>query len=187
MNQKEKEVLKIEESFKDTIENELTQKQTENKKIEIKDIKYVGEVIWQDKINGKPIPENFFIVDIGIKEIDEEGKERTTEQKSYYLGDKCIGGTIGDGEILFNPTFENSEPDKMQAINDLLDKTTEQEIENNSMNNLQRKELSEVLTAHLGKKVSEEEVQKMLEEMDKSEIEKLKEEKEETNYEKECK
>ncbi len=179
MNQKEKEVLKIEESFKDTIENELTQKQTENKKIEIKDIKYVGEVIWQDKINGKPIPENFFIVDIGIKEIDEEGKERTTEQKSYYLGDKCIGGTIGDGEILFNPTFENSEPDKMQAINDLLDKTTEQEIENNSMNNLQRKELSEVLTAHLGRKVSEEEVQKMLEEMDKSEIEKLKEEKEE--------
>ncbi len=179
MNQKEKEILKIEESFKDTIENDLYKNNTQNKKIEIKDIKYVGEATWQDKVNGKPISDKVFIVDIEIKEIDEEGKERITEQKSCYLGDKCIGGTIGDGEILFKSTFENSEPDKMQAVNELLENTPEQEIENNSMKKLQTKELTEILTAHLGRKVSEEEVQKLLEEMDKSEIEELKEEKEE--------
>ena len=51
MNQKEKEVLKIEESFKDTIENELLKNQTENKKVQIKDIKLVGEAVWKDKVN----------------------------------------------------------------------------------------------------------------------------------------
>lgn len=179
MNQKEKEVLKIEESFKDTIENDINEKNTQNKKIEIKDIKYIGEATWQDKVNGKQISDKVFLVDIEIKEIDEEGKERTTEQERCYLGDKCIGGTIGDGQMLYNSIFENSEPDKIKAVNELLENTSEQEIENNSMNKLQTKELSEVLTAYLGRKVSEEEVQKLLEEMDKSEIEELKEEKEE--------
>ena len=82
MNQKEKEVLKIEESFKDTIENELAQNQTKNKKIEVKDIKYVGQATWKDKINEKPISESVFIVDIEIIEIDEEAKERKTQQKN---------------------------------------------------------------------------------------------------------
>ena len=179
MNQKEKEILKIEESFKDTIENDLYKNNTQNKKIEIKDIKYVGEATWKDKINGKPISDKVFLVNIEIKEIDEEGKERITQQKSCYLGDKCIGGTIGNSQMLFNSTFANSEPDKIKAVNDLLDKTSEEEIENNSLNKLQTKEITEVLTAHLGRKVSEEEVKKLLEEMDKSEIEELKEEKEE--------
>lgn len=179
MNQKEKEILKIEESFKDTIENGLYKNNTQNKKIEIKDIKYVGKATWEDKVNGKLISDKVFIVDIEIKEIDEEGKERITEQKNCYLGDKCIGGTIGDGQMLFKSTFKNSEPDKMQAVNELLENTSEQEIENNSMKKLQTKELTEILTAHLGRKVSEEEVQKLLEGMDKSEIEELKEEKEE--------
>lgn len=178
MNQKEKEVLKIEESFKDTIENELAQNQTKNKKIEVKDIKYVGQATWKDKINEKPISESVFIVDIEIIEIDEEAKERKTQQKKYYLGDKCIGGTIGDEPILFNTTFENSEPDKMKAINDLLETTPEEEIENNSMNKLQTKEIAEVLSAHLGRPVAEDEVQKLLEDMDKQEVEELAEEKE---------
>lgn len=142
MNQKEKETLKIEESFKDTIENDLYKNNTQNKKIEIKDIKYVGEATWQDKVKGNPISDKVFIVDIEIKEIDEEGKERITEQKSCYLGNKCIGGTIGDGQMLFKSTFENSEPDKMQAVNELLENTPEQEIENNSMKKLQTKELT---------------------------------------------
>lgn len=179
MNQKEKEVLKIEESFKDTLENNFHKNNTQNRRIEVKDIKYVGEAAWQDKVNGKPILENVFIVDIEIIEIDKEGKERITPQESYYLGKDCIGGTIGDNELVYNETFENSEPDKMEAVNELLDRTSEEEIENNSLNKLQTKEISEVLTAHLGRKVSEEEVQKLLEEMDKSEIEELKEEKEE--------
>ena len=41
MNKKEKEILNIEQSFKDTLENEIAEQNTENKKVEIKDIKYV--------------------------------------------------------------------------------------------------------------------------------------------------
>lgn len=145
----------------------------------ITDVRLVGEATWKDKINGKDILENVFIVDIEIKEIDEEGKERITEQKSYYLGKDCIGGTLGNNELIYNQMIANSEPDKMQAVNELLDRVPEDEIEKNSLNKLQTKEIAEVLTAHLGRKVSEEEVQKLLEEMDKSEIEKLEEEKEE--------
>ena len=37
MNQKERNILKLEESFRDTIENDILKQQTENKKIKIKD------------------------------------------------------------------------------------------------------------------------------------------------------
>lgn len=179
MNIKEKEVLKIEEDFKDTLENDLLKQKTDNKEIEIKDIKYVGEAAWQDKINGNLISDNVFLVDVKIREIDENGKERITEQEKCYLGNKCIGGTIGDNEIVYNGIMENSEPDKIKAVKELIDRTSEQEIENNSMNALQTKEIAEILTAHFGRKVSEEEVQNLLEEMDEHDIEELKEEKEE--------
>lgn len=179
MNIKEKEVLKIEEDFKDTLENDLLKQKTDNKEIEIKDIKYVGEAAWQDKINGNLISDNVFLVDVKIREIDENGKERITEQEKCYLGNKCIGGTIGDNEIVYNGIMENSEPDKIKEVKELIDRTSEQEIENNSMNALQTKEIAEILTAHFGRKVSEEEVQNLLEEMDEDDIEELKEEKEE--------
>lgn len=180
MNQREKEILKLEEDLKDTLENELVKSKTENKEISIKDIKFVGQASWQDKINGKSISESLFIVEKEIKEVDKEGKERITEQKNYYLGDKCIGGTIGDNEIAYNSSFKNSEPDKMQAVNELLERTSEKDIEANSMNALQRKEIAEVLTVHLGREVYEDEIEKLLEEMDKEEIEELDEEKEES-------
>ena len=177
MNQKERNILKLEESFRDTIENDILNQQTENKKIEIKDIKLVGQITWKDKINGKDISDNVFIVEKQIIEIDEEGKERITEQKSYYLGDKCIAGDLGNGEMIYKETFATSEPDKLKAINDLLEITPEEEIENNSMNKLQTKEIADILTAHLGREVTEDEVEKMLEDMDKQELEELKEEK----------
>lgn len=177
MNQKERNILKLEESFRDTIENDILNQQTENKKIEIKDIQLVGQITWKDKINGKDISDNVFIVEKQIIEIDEEGKERITEQKSYYLGDKCIAGDLGNGEMIYKETFATSEPDKLKAINDLLEITPEEEIENNSMNKLQTKEIADILTAHLGRKVTEDEVEKMLEDMDKQELEELKEEK----------
>lgn len=176
MNQREKEILKLEEDLKDTIENELIKQQKENRKTQIKDIKLVGQATWQDKINGKQLKENVFIVEKEIIEIDENGKERISELTNYYLGDKCVGGKINDNEIIYSESFKNSEPDKMNAINELLDKVSEQDIENNSLNKLQRKELAEVLTAHLGKEISEDEVEKMLEEMDESETEELEEE-----------
>ena len=177
MNQKERETLKLEESFRDTIENDIIKQNTENKKIKIKDIKLVGQATWQDKINGKDISENVFIVEKEITEIDENGKERTTEQKSYYLGNKCIAGTLGNNEIIYNETFVNSEKDKLKAINELLEATPEEQIENNSMNKLRTKEIAEVLSVQLGRKIEEDEVQKTLEDMDKQEIEELKEEK----------
>lgn len=177
MNQKERDILKLEESFKDTIENDILNQQTENKRIEIKDIKLVGQINWKDKINGKNISDNVFIVEKQIIEIDEQGKERITEQKSYYLGDKCIAGDLGNGEMIYKETFAISEPDKLKAINDLLEITPEEEIENNSMNKLQTKEIADILTAHLGREVTEDEVEKMLEDMDKQELEELKEEK----------
>ena len=177
MNQKERNILRLEESFKDTIENDILNQQTENKRIEIKDIKLVGQITWKDKINGKDISDNVFIVEKQIIEIDEEGKERITEQKSYYLGDKCIAGDLGNGEMIYKETFATSEPDKLKAINDLLEITPEEEIENNSMNKLQTKEIADILTAHLGREVTEDEVEKMLEDMDKQELEELKEEK----------
>ena len=177
MNQKERDILKLEESFKDTIENDILNQQTENKRIEIKDIKLVGQINWKDKINGKDISDNVFIVEKQIIEIDEQGKERITEQKNYYLGDKCIAGDLGNREMIYKETFAISEPDKLKAINDLLEITPEEEIENNSMNKLQTKEIADILTAHLGREVTEDEVEKMLEDMDKQELEELKEEK----------
>ena len=187
MNQKERKILKLEESFRDTIENDILKQQTENKKIKIKDIKFVGSAEWKDKINGQERADVVFIVEKEIIEKSEDGKERVTEQKSYYLGDKCVAGELGNGEILYGETFAISEPDKMEAIKDLLEKTPEEEIENNSINKLQIKEMAEVLSAYLGRTIKEEEVQKILEDMNKEELEELSEEKEQENVGKEKK
>ena len=185
MNQKEREILKLEESFRDTIQNSILEQQTKNKKIEIKDIKFVGKVTWKDKINGKDLSDNVFIVEKQIIEIDKNSKERVTEQKEYYIGDKCVAGELGNGKILYGETFANSEPDKMEAIKDLLERTPEEEIENNSMKKLQTKEMAEVLSAYLGRTIKEEEVQKTLEDMNKGDLEELSEEKEQVNGKKE--
>lgn len=179
MKQREKEILKIEEDFRDTLENQLVEKQKDNKKMEIKDIKFAGEVIWQDKINGKNLSEVVFIVEKKIKEIDENGNERITESKNYYLGDRCIAGAIGDGELIYSENFINSEVHKMKAINALLSRVSEKDIEDVSLNKLQRKEMSEILTAYFGKEVTEVDVEKKLEELSEFELEKLENEKKE--------
>ena len=83
MNQKERNILKLEESFRDTIENDILKQQTENKKIKIKDIKLAGSAEWNDKINGQKRADVVLIVEKEITEKDENGKERTTEQKNY--------------------------------------------------------------------------------------------------------
>lgn len=179
MNQKEKDILKLEQDFKDTLENDVIKQQRKDAKIIIKDIQLVGQATWKDQISGKPISENVFIVEKEVIEVDENGNERRTGLRNYYLGNKCIAGDLGNNQPVYGENFINSEPDKIKAVNELLERTSEQEIGNNSLKKLQTKELSEVLTAHLGRKVSEEEVEKMIEEMDKSEIEELKAEKEE--------
>lgn len=166
MNQREKEVLRLEENFKDTLENELASQQSENKKVSIVDIKLVGSADWKDKISGKSISENVFIVEKEINEIDENGKERKTVQESYYLGDKCIGGRLGDGDIIYNPSIEISEPDKIMAVKSLLDRVSQEEIDSNSLNALQRKELAEVLSAYLGREILDDELDDVLNELE---------------------
>ena len=174
MNQKEREILSLEEKLKETIENEINKEQIKGKMTKIKDIKLLGQITWKDKINRKDVSDNVFIVEKQIIETDEEGKQRITEQKNYYLGNKCIGANLGNEEIIYKEALVISEPEKINAINDLLEKTPDEEIEKNSMNKLQTKEIAEVLSAYLGRVVSEDEVQKTLEEMDKEEIEELK-------------
>ena len=78
MREKEIEILKLEESFKDIIENDINKNKVPNKIMKIKDIKYIGEANWQDKINGELNSDKVFLVDIEIKEIDKEGNERIT-------------------------------------------------------------------------------------------------------------
>lgn len=135
MKQKEMEILKLIQDFRDTLENDLIKQQTENKKIKIKDIKYVGQVS----------TENVFIVEKEIIELDENGNERTTNSTNYYLGEKCIAGKIGDSELIYSESFKNSEPEKMKEVDDLLEKTDEKDIENNSLNKLEKEEVSQVL------------------------------------------
>ena len=183
MNKKEREILNIEQSFKDTLENELVKQNKENKRTKIKDVKYAGKVTWKDKVNGKDISDAIFIVEKQIKEIDENGKERITEQKNYYLGDKCIGGGLENNDVIYQSNFANSEPDKMQAVNDLLEKVSDKELNEYSLNNLQNKELAEVLSAYLGKEIKPEEVQTELDKMSEEELEELNEEKEENKKE----
>ena len=50
------------------------------------------------------------------------------KQKNYYLGDKCIGGGLENNDVIYQSNFANSEPDKMQAVNDLLEKVSDKEL-----------------------------------------------------------
>lgn len=152
MKQREKEILKILEDFRDTLENELIEQQNENKKIKIKDIKFVGQVQWQDKNKGEQISKNVFIVEKEIIEIDEIGNERITEQINYYLDDECIGGAIGDYGIVYSQDFQEADIEKFNLVKELLENASEEEMENNSLNSLNRKEIDEVLNVDKAKK-----------------------------------
>ena len=122
----------ISDEQKDSIVNKIKENyefEQTAEKTEIKDIKLVGQATWKDKISGKDISDNVFIVEKEIIETDENGKERVTEQKSYYLGNRCVAGTLGNDEIVYSKSFAESEIDKQKAINDLIDKISEKEIE----------------------------------------------------------
>lgn len=160
MNKKEKEILKLEQDIKDTLENELVECQTENKKIRIVDIKFVGQITWKDKINEESLTDNVFLIEKETVEFDSNGNERVIKSQSYYLGNKCIAGVIGD-EIIYKESFKNLEQDKMMAVNDLVDRIDEQDIDSNSLNNLQRKEISEVLTVSDKNKLSKKQSEKI--------------------------
>lgn len=146
MNLKEREVLKLEEEFRDKIENELAKQQSKDRKVVIKDIKLVGEASWKDKVNGKSIAKNLFIVEREIIELDEEGKQRITEDINYYLGNECIAASLGMDIIIYKNSIKNSEPEKMDAVEELLERTPEEQIEKNSLKYLKEKEKTENLS-----------------------------------------
>lgn len=135
MNQRKMEILRIEQDFRDTLENDLAKQQTANKKIKIIDIKFVG----------KASSENVFIVEKETVQLDKNGNKRTTHLTNYYLGDKCIAGKIGNSDLIYSESFKEQELEKMKQVNSLLEKTDEKEIENNSLNKLEKEESSEVL------------------------------------------
>lgn len=154
MKEIDKKIMDIELDFKDTLEND--KKQQTNTETEIKDVIYVGEAKWIDRINSNPVKEKLFIVtkDVLIKNENGEIVDKK-EVKNYYLGDKCIGGFIDVKTPIFNEYFENAEPQKIEAIKDLLDNTSIEELENHSLNKLQKEYLRE-LSDQLG--ISEEEI-----------------------------
>ena len=154
MREIDKEILKIELDFKDTLNNEIAQsKQSET---EIKDIIYVGDIEWKDRINGNNLSEKLFIVKKEITLKNEKGEE--IEKKTvnnYYLGDKCIGGFMDVKSPIFNQYIETAEPEKIKKVKELLQNTPIEELENKSMENLQKQYIKE-LSEKLG--ISEEEI-----------------------------
>lgn len=181
MEQDKNMVLQREEDLKDTIENELVKAHKENQ-IEIQNIKPVGQIETRDKINGKIIKEDVFLVECVEKNSD--GKIINKTEK-YYLKDKCIGAKIKEQngewtEMLYAESFKNSEPEKVKAINELLEKTSEKEMDNLSLNNLkgeEQNELQAVLSAYLGKDISKEQITEELKKMDTKDVENLRDEK----------
>ncbi|MCI8640544.1 MAG: hypothetical protein HFJ59_01525 [Clostridia bacterium] len=185
MNKKERGILKIEEDFRDTLENQLAKNQSENRKVRIKNIKPVGVATWTDKVNREEIKENVYQVEKEIIEVDEVGEPRTSYQVNFYLGHEPIAAIIGTDEIIYESKFQAFEVDKMEAVKSLLDNMQEMNMEKYSLKNLETKEISEVLTEHFGREVTEKEIEKMLEDMEKGDIEKLKEDKDEGKLSKE--
>lgn len=157
MREIERKILDIELDFKDTLEND--RKQAHNIETQIKDVIYVGDAKWTDRLNGKMVQDKLFIVTKNVLIKNEKGQViDKKEVKNYYLGDKCIGGFMDVKNPIFNEYFENSEPQKVDAIKNLLDKVSLEELEERSLNTLQKKYMQE-LSEQLG--IPEEEILEM--------------------------
>ena len=148
MREIERKILDIELDFKDTLEND--RKQAHNMETQIKDVIYVGDAKWTDRLNGKMVQDKLFIVTKNVLIKNEKGQViDKKEVKNYYLGDKCIGGFMDVKNPIFNEYFENSEPQKVDDIKKLLDKVSLEELEERSLNTLQKKYMQE-LSEQLG-------------------------------------
>lgn len=145
MREIDKEILRIERDFKDTLENEQKDRNGKTQEFKIKDIIYVGNVEWKDRINGKTTSEKLYIVTKELTIKDEKGNEIDTKQvNNYYLGDKCIGGFMDVKNPIFNQYIQEAEPAKMEGVRNLLDTITREELEGRSLENLQEQYLEEM-------------------------------------------
>ena len=116
MNREKNELLQEELKFRDDLNNQFKQKETPDKSSYVKDIIFVGDVKWNDKVNGNELSEKLYIVRINKVTRDENGELQVDTINNYYLGDKCIGGYIDDKDPQFYKVFEYSEPDKVAQI-----------------------------------------------------------------------
>lgn len=145
MTQDEINIMNIEENLRDFIEKEILENKNYLNRTYIKDIKYIGNI----NNNENKLSENVFIVSLVSEEINKDGKIRLIEKEYCYLDDKRIGGTIGDNNIVFNNTFEKNNPEKIKFIKKAVSAISEEELENNSLNNLKKKEEKEILDVNL--------------------------------------
>ena len=155
MNQREKEIIQVEENFKDTLENELYKNIRQNKKINIRDIRYIGKVEWKDRITGKKHYENLLEIEKQITEIDKEGSERIRNEKHYYLGNKCIGGTWENNKIAYKESFKQLEQEKLKAVEKKLNKNDKKDIDKIKVNAIQKADLNRLVDGKetLGKRL----------------------------------
>ena len=171
MTKHEREILASEEEVKKSVEEDIKRYRTENTETRIKDIQVVGDVNYTDKINGEQKTGKVYRIQLEKYEYDQD---RITNQDRYYLDNNYIGADLGDGNIIYKETFANSEPDKLKKVETLMKNTSKEEIEKTSMNKLQTKEIAEILSVAYGRKVTEEETKKLLENKNKEDIEEIK-------------
>ena len=173
MDKEQRELLENLRNIRENLEKDFMSEDKQNKYTRVKDVGFVGDVKWQDKVNGNELTEKLYIVKKEVTLIDVYGKENIKEVANYYLGDKCIGGFLGDfKDAIFNSNFELSEPDKTNAVKQLLERVEEKELEENSLKNLEIKEIEEIAII-LG--ISPEDIGKLAE-IDLEKLEKAKKE-----------
>ena len=108
---------------------------------------YIGEVTWNDKINGKPLSSKLFAV---RKEIETKNKydvEKKREMYEYYLDDKYIGAGIDIRMPQLEERFKISEPEKADQIERLLENVQDKDLIQNSLEHLGRQELENIAEA----------------------------------------
>lgn len=171
MNKKQRVILKLEEDFVNNLVNEIEEGQNENKKVVITNVKFVGRASWEDFVSGKMTSESVFIVERELIEIDDDGRERKTRQDKVYLGNEAVAGRIGFGEFVYDNSFRETMPDKFIAVDKLLESVSEIAMENYSLDVLSKMEAMEILSAYLGREVSDVEVEKLFEQMEMVEAE----------------
>lgn len=148
MDKKQRELLENLRDIRENLNNDFKSQDKQNQYTRVNDVIFVGEIKWQDRVNGKELSEKLHIVKKNVTIIDKYGHETTKEVANYYLGDKCIGGFLGDSkEAIFNSNFEFTEPDKAREVRELLENIDDRELEENSLENLEEKDIAEIAEA----------------------------------------
>ena len=147
MKELSKTILDIERDIRDTLENDYKEKSTENKKIEFEDVIYIGEVTWNDRINGKPLSSKLFAVRKEITTRNKKGEEQKREMYEYYLDKKYVGAGINIRMPQLEERFKISEPEKAKQIERLLENIQDKDLLENSLKYLERQELENIAEA----------------------------------------